>query len=94
VWDRMQSLEIALKSCREELKAEKTKMEELKHDFKYNLKLIDDRDAELQRYDALFLGKLPLSLVVIICFDAPFCQPVDGVVDRRLIWSAAGVDYV
>jgi len=54
----MQSLETALKSCQKELKDEKAKLEELKEHFKYNLKLINDRDAELQRYDALFLGNL------------------------------------
>jgi len=53
---RMQSLETALKSCQQELKDEKAKLDELKQHFKYNLKLINDRDAELQRYDALFLG--------------------------------------
>jgi len=53
---RIQSLETALKSCQKELKDEKAKLEELKEHFKYNLKLINDRDVELQRYDALFLG--------------------------------------
>lgn len=56
--DRIQSLETALKSCQKELKDEKAKLGELKEHFKYNLKLINDRDAELQRYDALFLGNL------------------------------------
>jgi len=50
-------LESALTSCQQELKEEKAKLAELKEHFKYNLKLINDRDAELQRYDALFLGK-------------------------------------
>lgn len=55
---RIQSLETALKNCQKELKEEKTKLSELKEHFKYNLRLINDRDAELQRYDALFLGNL------------------------------------
>jgi len=50
-------LETALKSCQNKLKEEKVKLNELKEHFKYNLKLINDRDVELQRYDALFLGK-------------------------------------
>jgi len=53
---RIQSVETALKSCQKELEDEKAKLNELKEHFKYNLKLINDRDAELQRYDALFLG--------------------------------------
>jgi len=57
----MRSLEAALKSCQKELKDEKAKLDELKEHFKYNLKLINDRDVELQQYDALFLGNL-LSL--------------------------------
>jgi hypothetical protein len=52
----MQALEGALKECRKELSEEKAKMTELKEHFKYNLRLIADRDAELQRYDALFSG--------------------------------------
>jgi len=55
---RIQSLETALNGCRLELRDEKEKLSELKEHFKYNLKLINDRDSELQRYDALFLGNL------------------------------------
>ena len=58
-------MEAALKNCQKELKDEKAKLAELKEHFKYNLKLINDRDIELQRYDALFLGNM-LSLVA--CF--------------------------
>ena len=65
---RMQSLETALKSCQEELKEEKAKLDELKEHFKYNLKLINDRDAELQRYDALFLGNIHYTHVATRCF--------------------------
>jgi len=54
--DRIESLETAWRSCQNELKNEKAKLAELKEHFKYNLKLMNDRDAELQRYDALFLG--------------------------------------
>jgi len=62
----MQSLETALKSCRAELKDEKAKLHELKEHFKYNLKLINDRDAELQRYDALFCGNGQFSAPLVV----------------------------
>jgi len=55
---RIQTLEAALRDCRKELTEEKAKMGELKEHFKYNLRLIGDRDAELQRYDTLFSGKV------------------------------------
>jgi len=55
---RIQTLETALKNCQKELKEEKAKLSELKEHFKYNLRLLNDRDVELQRYDALFLGNI------------------------------------
>ena len=39
------------------LKEERSKFDKLKEDFKYNLRLLSERDAELARYDALFAGK-------------------------------------
>jgi len=63
----MKTLETALMSCQKELKDEKAKLDELKEHFKYNLKLINDRDAELQRYDALFLGNMqPLTAGLLL----------------------------
>ena len=49
-----QVIERALSSCREELDAEKSKRKMLEDDFKYNLTLIEQRDQELARYDAVF----------------------------------------
>ena len=39
------------------LKEERIKFDKLKEDFKYNLRLLSERDAELARYDSLFAGK-------------------------------------
>ena len=35
---------------------EKAKFHELKEHFKYNLKLLEDRDRELEKYDISFQG--------------------------------------
>ncbi|KAI0229606.1 Coiled-coil domain-containing protein 57 [Lamellibrachia satsuma] len=51
---RVQSLEVALQEKHSALKEQRSKFDKLKEDFKYNLRLLGERDAELARYDALF----------------------------------------
>ena len=55
---RVQSLEVALQEKHSALKEQRSKFDKLKEDFKYNLRLLGERDAELARYDALFAGEL------------------------------------
>ena len=51
---RSKSLQSALKEKERQLNNEKLRFRKLKEDFEYNLKLLEERDQELQRYDALF----------------------------------------
>ena len=51
---QIQSLQSALKEKQRQLDNEKVRFRKLKEDFEYNLKLLEERDQELQRYDALF----------------------------------------
>lgn len=51
---RSKSLQSALKEKERQLNNEKLRFGKLKEDFEYNLKLLEERDQELQRYDALF----------------------------------------
>ena len=44
-------MESQLKQKSQELCAEKLKFNELKDDFKYNLKLLEERDAELEKHE-------------------------------------------
>lgn len=48
------SLHNALKEKERQLNNERVRFRKLKEDFEYNLKLLEERDQELQRYDALF----------------------------------------
>ena len=48
------SLQNALKEKEGQLNNERVRFRKLKEDFEYNLKLLEERDQELQRYDALF----------------------------------------
>ena len=52
---QIKSLQSALKEKERQLSNEKFRFRKLKEDFEYNLKLLEERDQELQRYDALFL---------------------------------------
>ena len=54
---RIESLEGGLQETKTALKEERSKFNKLKEDFKYNLRLLSERDAELARYDSLFAGK-------------------------------------
>ena len=51
---QIKSLQSALKEKQRQLNNEKVRFRKLKEDFEYNLKLLEERDRELQRYDALF----------------------------------------
>ena len=51
---RTQSLEEALKEKERQLGEEKSRFQKLKEDFKYNYKLLQERDLELERYDSIF----------------------------------------
>ena len=55
---RAQSLEVALKEREKSLEEYKAKFDKLKEDFKYNLKLLKERDAELSKYDSQSVGEL------------------------------------
>ena len=54
---RIETLEEALNGKEKELQEEKAKFAKLKEDFKYNLKVLEERDQELERYDITFSGK-------------------------------------
>jgi len=51
---RHKALQSSLKEKERQLNNEKVRFRKLKDDFEYNLKLLEERDQELQRYDALF----------------------------------------
>ncbi|KAK3728546.1 hypothetical protein QZH41_011625 [Actinostola sp. cb2023] len=51
---RVQSMELSLKEHEKLLNNERIRFRKLKEDFEYNLKLLADRDQELERYDLLF----------------------------------------
>ena len=51
---RIQALETAIAERDAEIHECRENLKKLKTDFHYNLKLIEDRDAELERYDATF----------------------------------------
>ena len=51
---RVRALEKAISDRDEGLAEAKEMFLKLREDFQYNLKLLEDRDAELERYDALF----------------------------------------
>ena len=51
---RIKSLEVTLQEKEKQLHNERVRFRKLKEDFEYNLKLVEERDSELERYDALF----------------------------------------
>lgn len=51
---RIESLESTLQEKERQLSEERGKFQKLKEDFKYNLKLLGERDQELDRYDTTF----------------------------------------
>ena len=54
---RVNVLEETIVKKDKELKQEKLRFQKLKSDFEYNLNLITERDAELEKYDVL-IGKI------------------------------------
>ena len=56
--NRLQSLEAAVKERDEALSAERAKFSKLRDDFLYNIRILEERDRELERYDAAFAGFL------------------------------------
>ncbi|GCC26003.1 hypothetical protein chiPu_0004417 [Chiloscyllium punctatum] len=51
---RVQSLHTALQDSQRKLKAQQEKFNILKEDFMFNLKVLEERDRDLERYDAIF----------------------------------------
>ena len=58
---RVETLEAAYSEKEKQLSEEKSKFIKLKEDFKYNLKILTERDQELERYDKIFVGKISLK---------------------------------
>ena len=56
--DRIEFLESTLQEKEKQLSEERGRFQKLKEDFKYNLKLLGERDQELDRYDTTFTGKI------------------------------------
>ena len=59
---RIESLDAALKAREKELEEERSRFVKLKEDFKYNLRLLNDRHNELEKYDSVLAGAVNLSL--------------------------------
>ena len=52
---QIKSLQNALTEKERQLNNEKLRLRKLKEDFEYNLRLLEERDKELNRYDVLFV---------------------------------------
>jgi len=55
---QIKSLQSTLKEKERQLNNEKLRFRKLKEDFECNLKLLDERDQELQRYDVLLISQV------------------------------------
>ena len=53
---RIEVLESNLRQKTLDLSEEKQKFNQLKEDFKYNLKLLEERDAELEKHEQALIG--------------------------------------
>lgn len=53
---RITTLETLLKQKTQDLSEEKGKLNQLKEDFKYNLKLLEERDAELEKFEQTLIS--------------------------------------
>ncbi|XP_067860264.1 coiled-coil domain-containing protein 57 [Heptranchias perlo] len=51
----IQSLDTSLRDSKTELKEQREKFNILKEDFMFNLKVLEERDRDLERYDAMFV---------------------------------------
>ncbi|KAG7491727.1 hypothetical protein MATL_G00007320 [Megalops atlanticus] len=49
----IQQLEGSLRDARAELSAQKERFQQLREDFQFNLRVLEERDRELERYDAM-----------------------------------------
>lgn len=56
-------LEKCLTEKTNELKEEKSKFEQIKQDFKYNLKLLEERDSELEKFEQTMTSKTKKKLI-------------------------------
>ena len=54
---RIESLEATIEEKDQYLSEERNKLIQLKKDFKYNLKLLNDRHAELETFDTVIAGE-------------------------------------
>ncbi|KAL6475465.1 hypothetical protein MHYP_G00165050 [Metynnis hypsauchen] len=50
---RIQQLETALAEARSQLSSQRERFQRLRDDFQYNLQVLEERDRELERYDAM-----------------------------------------
>ena len=55
-FNRIETLEKSVQEKDIALQTEKGRFLELKEHFKYNYKLLDERDRELEKYDATYAG--------------------------------------
>ena len=60
--NRIEVLEKTLKQKSHDLQEEKSKFSQLKEDFKYNLKLLEERDAELEKFEQTLIGLYMIQL--------------------------------
>lgn len=61
---RVHRLEKELERYREEIAESERRFERLRQDFQFNLKLIDERDSELERYDSAFANIREVSFML------------------------------
>lgn len=63
---RIEALEREYNETIKTLEIERKNFYQLKEDFKYNLKLLDERDKELSNIENYYNGKMILVLITII----------------------------
>ena len=73
---RVKALEETIVQKDKGLKQEKLRFRKLKEDFEYNLKLIIERDAELEKYDAV-IGKVKEEEHVKTAEASELCVKID-----------------
>ena len=73
---RVKALEETVVQKDKELKQEKLRFRKLKEDFEYNLKLIIERDAELEKYDAV-IGKVKEEEHIKTAEVSELCVKID-----------------
>ena len=73
---RVQVLEQTIAQKDKELKQEKLRFRKLKEDFEYNLRLIIERDSELEKYDAV-IGRVKEAEHVKTAEVSELCVKID-----------------